>query len=71
MQCNAGDVGLIPALEDLLEKGMATHSSILVYKYTCLFVDTLCILFLFHFHYSLSVLELDIVQVIDIVSCAL
>ena len=26
--------------EDLLEKGMATHSSVLIYKYTCLFVDT-------------------------------
>ena len=26
---NAGDLGLIPEQEDLLEKGMATHSSIL------------------------------------------
>ena len=25
---NAGDPGLIPGLEDILEKGMATHSSI-------------------------------------------
>ena len=28
--CNAGDLGLIPGWEDPLEKGMATHSSILV-----------------------------------------
>ena len=27
--CNAGDQGLIPGLEDPLEKGKATHSSIL------------------------------------------
>ena len=27
--CNAGDPGSIPGLEDLLEKVMATHSSIL------------------------------------------
>ena len=27
--CNAGDVGLIPGWEDLLKKGMATHSSTL------------------------------------------
>ena len=27
--CNAGDLGLISVLEDPLEKGMATHSSIL------------------------------------------
>ena len=27
--CNAGDPGSIPALEDPLEEGMATHSSIL------------------------------------------
>ena len=27
--CNAGDLGLIPGQEDALEKGMATHSSIL------------------------------------------
>ena len=26
--CNAGDLGLILGLGDLLEKGMATHSSI-------------------------------------------
>ena len=26
--CNAGDLGSIPGLEDLLEKGMAIHSSI-------------------------------------------
>ena len=25
--CNAGDLGLIPGLEGLLEKGMATHSN--------------------------------------------
>ena len=25
--CNTGDLGLIPGLEDLLEKGMATHSN--------------------------------------------
>ena len=31
--CNAGDPGLIPpGWEDLLEKGMATHSSILVWR---------------------------------------
>ena len=33
--CNAGDtrgVGLIPGLEDCLEKGMATHSSILAWE---------------------------------------
>ena len=27
--CNAGDPGLIPSLEDTLEKEMATHSCIL------------------------------------------
>ena len=30
--CNAGDVGLIPGWEDPLEKEMATHSSILVWR---------------------------------------
>ena len=29
---NAGDPGSIPGLEDLLEKAMATHSSILAWK---------------------------------------
>ena len=29
---NAGDPGLIPGLEDILEKGMATHSSILAWR---------------------------------------
>ena len=28
--CNAGDLGSIPGGEDPLEKGMATHSTILV-----------------------------------------
>ena len=27
--CNVGDLGLIPGVEDPLEEGMATHSSIL------------------------------------------
>ena len=31
--CNAGDPGLIPGSEDPLEKGMATHSSILAWKF--------------------------------------
>ena len=30
--CNAGDTGLIPGWEDLLEKGMATHCSILAWR---------------------------------------
>ena len=30
--CNAGDLGLIPGWEDPLEKGMATHSSILAWR---------------------------------------
>ena len=30
--CNTGDLGLIPGLEDPLEKGKATHSSILAQK---------------------------------------
>ena len=31
--CNAGDLELIPfGLEDLLEEGMATHSSILAWR---------------------------------------
>ena len=30
--CNAGDPSLIPGLEDPLEKGMATHSSILAWR---------------------------------------
>ena len=30
--CNAGDLGLISVLEDPLEKGMATHSSILAWE---------------------------------------
>ena len=30
--CNAGDPGLIPGLEDPVEKGMATHSSILAWR---------------------------------------
>ena len=29
---NAGDLGLIPGLEDPLEKGKATHSSILAWR---------------------------------------
>ena len=30
--CNAGDLGLILGLEDSLEKGMTTHSSILAWR---------------------------------------
>ena len=30
--CNAGDLGSIPGGEDPLEKGMATHSSILAWR---------------------------------------
>ena len=30
--CNAGDLGSIPGLEDPLEKGRATHSSISAWK---------------------------------------
>ena len=30
--CNAKDLGLIPGLEDPLEEGMATHSSILAWR---------------------------------------
>ena len=30
--CNAGDTGSIPDWEDTLEKGMATHSSILAWR---------------------------------------
>jgi len=30
--CNVGDEGLIPRLEDPLQEGMATHSSILAWK---------------------------------------
>ena len=30
--CNAGDLGSISGLEDLLEKEMATHSSILAWR---------------------------------------
>ena len=30
--CNAGDMGSIPGSEDLLEEGMATHSSILAWQ---------------------------------------
>ena len=30
--CDVGDLGLIPGLEDPLEKEMATHSSILVWR---------------------------------------
>ena len=30
--CNAGDLGSIPGLGDLLEKETATHSSILAWK---------------------------------------
>ena len=30
--CQAGDVGLIPGLEESLEREMATHSSILAYE---------------------------------------
>jgi len=30
--CNAGDLGLTPGLEDVLEKGMPTHSSILAWR---------------------------------------
>ena len=29
---NAGDLGSVPGLEDALEKGMATHSSILAWR---------------------------------------
>ena len=30
--CNAGDLGSVPGQEDPLEKGMATHSSILAWE---------------------------------------
>ena len=30
--CNVGDLGLIPGLDDPLEEGMATHSSILAWR---------------------------------------
>ena len=30
--CNVGDPGLIPGWEDPLEKGMATHSSVLAWR---------------------------------------
>jgi len=30
--CHAGDLGLIPGQKDPLEKGMATHSSILDWR---------------------------------------
>ena len=30
--CNSGDLGSIPGLEDHLEKGMATHSSIIAWR---------------------------------------
>jgi len=30
--CNVRDMGLIPGWEDLLEEGMATHSSILAWR---------------------------------------
>ena len=30
--CDAGDMGLIPTQEDLLEKEIATHSSILAWE---------------------------------------
>ena len=30
--CNAGNLGLIPGLEDPLEKGKATHSSVLAWR---------------------------------------
>ena len=30
--CNEGDLGSVPAWEDLLEEGMATHSSILAWR---------------------------------------
>ena len=30
--CNVGDSGLIPCWEDPLEKGMATHSSVLAWR---------------------------------------
>ena len=32
--CNAGDPGSISGQEDPLEKGMATHSSILAWKFS-------------------------------------
>ena len=32
--CNVGDWGLTPGWEELLEKGMATHSSILAWRIT-------------------------------------
>ena len=32
--CNAGDPGLTPGSQDLLEKGKATHSSILAWRIT-------------------------------------
>ena len=30
--CSAGDLGSVPGLKDLLEKGMAKHSSILAWE---------------------------------------
>ena len=34
--CNVGDLGLIPGLEDPLEKQTATHSSILAWRMDCI-----------------------------------
>ena len=33
--CNAGDLGLIPGLEDPLEKELATHSSTFAWRIPC------------------------------------
>ena len=40
--CNAGDAGLIPGLGRPLEKGMATHSTILAHSDGCLFTLLIC-----------------------------
>ena len=32
---NVGDLGLIPGLEDLLDKGVAIHSSVLAWRIPC------------------------------------
>ena len=48
--CNVGDLSLIPELEDPLDKGKATHSSILAWRIPCVVTKSQTRLSDFHFH---------------------
>ena len=58
--CSVGDLGLIPGWEDPLEKGKATHSSILAWRIPCTIFSPWVAksqtqLSNFHFHFTTAI----------------